>query len=122
MKLPKILYFINGASPNAADLKAAHKLKGNVVFRNALFVDNEPHSLELCEGVAGAVPKLYKEKFPTAEDAVSKFEKDLKALTDKTGEEIAPDLNKVPEKTETSKPETPTKPDSQQIAGWKPNT
>lgn len=89
-KPAKILYFIEGAAPTAEDFEAAQAIGGNVVFRNALAVPNEPHSLEICDGVAGVVPPIYAEAFPDADEAVAQRAEELKALSSKTGDEPAP--------------------------------
>jgi hypothetical protein len=84
MKPAKILFFIAGALPTKEDYETAAKYgnNANVVFRNASQVSDEPHALEMCDGVTGAVPKLYAEKFPTAEKAIEAKKKEFKKLTD----------------------------------------
>ena len=91
MKLPVILYFIKGPLPSEADVKKASSYDGSakVVYRNGNHVE-DTDSLELCDGVAGAVPARYKEKFPSAEDAVKSFKKEKKDLSDRVGDEEAP--------------------------------
>src|SRR6187431_160443 len=84
MKPAKILYFIEGPLPTKDDYQDAAKLGSgaNVVFRNAQQVPNEQHALEVCDGVAGAVPEIYEKAFPPAEKAIAKKEADFKKLTD----------------------------------------
>ena len=60
--MKKILFFVNGFAPTGADMKAASKIDGRVLFRNVeLFDENAP--LEPCDGVAGAAPTVYVEAF-----------------------------------------------------------
>lgn len=92
MKLAKILYFVEGPGPTADQLAEALEMSATVMFRNALAVPSEPHSLELCDGVAGIVPPLYAERFPSAEVAISVKAGELKALSDRVGDEAAPKL------------------------------
>lgn len=70
-KYPKIIFFIKGSVPKPEDAEAAEKLGFNVVFRNALFVD-DGGAPEACDGVAGAIPAKYAD-FPKAEDALASF-------------------------------------------------
>lgn len=70
MRLAYILYFIEGVSPTGADLTAADAMSAKVVFRNARAVPAEG-SLEICDGVAGAVPPSYAAAYPAAEDAIA---------------------------------------------------
>ena len=100
MKLAKILFFIAGALPTKDDYEQASKLKATVVFRNASQVPNESHALEKCDGVAGAVPAIYKKAFPTAEKAIEANKAEFKKLTDAI-EDAAPP--KVGELTEEEK-------------------
>lgn len=90
MKQAKILYFVSGPAPTAEQLAEANEMSATVVFRNALAVPAEQHSLEICDGVAGDVPQLYAEEFPTAEDAINAKAAELKSLSDKVGDEPAP--------------------------------
>lgn len=90
MKPAKILYFVDGPAPTAEDFAAAAELKATVVFRNARAVPSEAHSLEICDGVAGKVPTIYAEKYPTADEAISAKAAELKALTSKVGDSPAP--------------------------------
>lgn len=96
MKPAKILFFINGVLPTKADYEAATKLgnNANVLFRNAQHVPKEAHALERCDGVAGEVPEIYENAFPSAEEAIKKNKADFKKLTDSI------DDIKPPEKTE----------------------
>lgn len=60
----RILFFIMGATPTAADLETVEALGQPVMYRNAGFVPAEG-TPEECDFVAGAVPALYSE-FPKA--------------------------------------------------------
>lgn len=56
----KTLYFIGDCAPTQADVEAASKLKGKVVFRNGSKCG--PTDIkESCDFVAGDVPELYKD-------------------------------------------------------------
>lgn len=87
-KAPKIIYFINGAAPSAADQLAVLDLGVSVQFRNARFVaaDERP---EPCDGVAGHVPDAYA-KIPKAEDALKAYRENLEKLRTQLGETAAP--------------------------------
>lgn len=88
-----ILFFISGALPTEKEREAAAKLESGyaqVKFRNATAVPSEPHALEICDGVAGAVPKLYADKFPAADKAVKAKEGEMKALQEKVPDKPAP--------------------------------
>lgn len=90
MKPAKILFFVDGPAPSPEDYAAAAEMSATVNFRNARAVPSEPHALEICDGVAGAVPPLYAERFPTAEEAIAKKADELKALSSKVGDTPAP--------------------------------
>lgn len=60
--MKKILYFVNGFAPSKADLKAAKKIDGEVLYRNVQLFD-ESAPLEACDGVAGVAPAVYVEAF-----------------------------------------------------------
>lgn len=90
MKQARILFFVDGPAPTADDFAEAAQIAGNVVFRNARAVSDDPQSLEICDGVAGCVPTLYAEKFPTAEEAVDKVAGELAELSKRTGDSPAP--------------------------------
>lgn len=92
MKPAKILYFINGPLPSEKDRKEAENIKGTVHFRNAQHVPDEPHALEICDGVAGCVPKLYEKAFPDYKEALKKKAAEFKQLSDKVGDEEPPQL------------------------------
>lgn len=68
MKVPKILFFVDGMAPTAVDVEAASEINAHVVFRNARAVPADG-SLEACDGVAGKVPAPYS-KLPTAAQAI----------------------------------------------------
>lgn len=90
MKPAKILFFVDGNAPTPEDYAAAAELNAQVMFRNARAVPSEPHSLEICDGVAGKVPKLYADAYPEADEAIKKKAAELKALTSKVGDAPAP--------------------------------
>ena len=86
LKKTKILFFTEGTVPTSEELNASEAYGSNVVFRNASLVP-EPEmkggkqfnlgSIEDCEGVAGAIPKLYKD-LPKAEEALKPKAKKVK--------------------------------------------
>ncbi len=86
-RYPRILYFIKGVMPSAEAQEVAEALGPNVAFRNANFVPTSG-APEKCDGVAGDVPELYK-KFPTAEEALKKFEEQRKAANEKNAKRDA---------------------------------
>jgi hypothetical protein len=59
LKFPRIIYFIQNALPTREDFAAALPYGANTVFRNAGLVDIESN-VEICDGVAGAIPHKYK--------------------------------------------------------------
>lgn len=110
LKLPRILFFINGTVPTDEDLAAASEIKANVVFRNATAVPTEEHSLETCDGVAGAVPEIYANRFPVAGEAVAKADAEFNQLKERVGDDAPP------------KPKVePSKVDQKAKAAWSPN-
>lgn len=122
LKLPVILNFVNGSMPSEGDKKASEKYDGKakVVYRNARAVE-ATDALELCDGVMGAVPPRYKEKYPTVDEAINAYESDKKELTKRVGDEPAPVAPKV---TNTeSEPVVAAKPASttekKQASVWK---
>lgn len=129
MKLPYILFFIDGPFPS--DSEKAHLANvpsAQVVFRNALAVPPENHALETCDGVMGKVPPIYAKTFPTAEFAVTKYQAEIKALSAKVGDSPAPRPapHRVPVMPESQGPWSGPAP--QQQAGnlnkppaWNPN-
>jgi len=88
MKLPRILYFINGIAPSEKDLAEAEKIQGVVSFRNAKHV-SEDSGVETCDGVAGAAPASYS-SFPTAQEAVQAYVASVDSLRNKVGDSKAP--------------------------------
>lgn len=80
VKMPRILYFIDGPAPNAANQLEANGYRGKgatVAFRNTRHLDTEA-TPEPCDGVMGAVPDAYKllitaGKLKTAEDAMGAY-------------------------------------------------
>lgn len=90
LKRAKILFFIDGPAPSNEDFAKAGEMAATVVFRNARAVPSEPHSLEMCDGVAGKVPAIYADKYPDAEKAIKSNIAALRALTAKAGDTPAP--------------------------------
>ena len=87
MKLAKILYFIEGPLPTGEQQHEAANIRGDVSFRNALAVpEEEVGCLEDCDGVAGKVPDVYAQAFPSANEAVAKYNAKLKAQRDRVGD------------------------------------
>lgn len=100
-RFPNVLFFINGPVPADKEIDAANKIQGaNVSFRNARMVPEAEYnkkgellnggSIEVCDGTAGNVPKLYG-TLPTAENAIKTFEKAERAkrgFTDPNDPEI----------------------------------
>lgn len=125
MKPAKILFFVDGHAPKPEDFQAAAEMAATVVFRNARAVPSEPHSLEICDGVAGKVPALYAAKFPTAEEAISKKKKELKELSSKVGDSPAPKASgkgAAAKTDDTKAPASGSAPAATgQAPGWNPN-
>lgn len=111
MKPAKILFFVDGPAPTPEDYAEAAALNATVNFRNARAVPSEPHALEICDGVAGKVPPIYAERFPNAEEAITKKADELKALTSKVGDSPAP---KASGKTGQKAPQQPQNPNPAQ--------
>lgn len=108
MKPAKILFFVNGHAPSSEDFQEAAEMKATVVFRNALAVPSEAHCLEMCDGVAGRVPKLYADAYPDAESAILYKARELAALTSKVGDSPAPKAApKAPKPTQGKEPAAP---------------
>lgn len=103
-KLAKILYFVQGPAPTAEDFKTAYDIRANVVFRNATAV-SDCESLEICHGVAGHIPEIYKH-LPSAEEAIEAFEKGIAAKVkgDTTPPELPKQTKGSENKGETQKP------------------
>jgi len=118
MKLCKILFFVDGFAPTSQDMLEASEMKANVMFRNAQVVPAEG-SLEQCDGVAGCVPPSYAAKFPKADEAIEKMQKEIKKAAEKMGDVKPP---KKPAKLEPT-PEPTPEPEkkSEQNSSWKPN-
>lgn len=60
-KQPRFLYFIKGAIPSDIESLEAEQLGSNVAYRNANFI-SDTEALEPCDGVAGAIPSIYKKQ------------------------------------------------------------
>lgn len=130
MKPAKILYFIDGPAPSAANFMEAAELSANVVFRNARAVPSEAHSLEICDGVAGKVPPIYANRFPPAAEAIAKKKAELKALTSKVGDAPAPKpagaaqgagKGTAPASGQKASTQPQTQPQTAKPAAWNPN-
>lgn len=85
IKMPRILYFIEGAVPSPKDFVESMKYGTNVVFRDATKIGEE--MLEACDGCAGAIPAKYhaaiadaKIAMQHADDVMRKFMHDGKAM------------------------------------------
>lgn len=133
MKALKILFFVRGAAPSAAQYEEAHAMNANICFRNALAIASDA-PLEECDGVAGDVPPMYSAKFPAAEAAIEARAKKLAALSAKVGDEPAPkkpaaakEPAKAPEAPKAATtpapaaPAAPAAPEAGKPTGWKPN-
>ena len=129
MKPLKILFFTNGPAPTAEQLAEANKLNGNICFRNAKYVPDDPHALEDCDGVAGDVPAIYSAKYPDAVSAIEAREEKIAELSASVGDSPAPCKpkgDKDAAKGATSpKPQdapapTPPVQDQAPAAGWQP--
>lgn len=122
LKIPVILYFINGPLPSEGDKAAAEKYDGKakVVYRNAYHVQ-DTDALEKADGVAGAVPPRYKEVYKNAEESIKEYESDKKKLTDKVGDEAAPKpkVTNVESSVETGVKDSQTT-DKKTASVWKP--
>lgn len=75
-RYPQILFFIAGTMPTAKDEADALMLGPNVSFRNASLIVPAA-TLEKCDGVAGCVPECYAKAFPSAEEAIATFQKEI---------------------------------------------
>ncbi len=89
MKLPRILFFVNGPAPSSKEFAMARNLGADVVFRNALHVPAEG-SLEFCDGVAGEVPARYSATYSTAKQAIAKYLKNAEIEDAKFSSEEKP--------------------------------
>lgn len=125
----KVLYFIAGAAPTAAELEDAEQFyngKSNVAFRNARYVHKD-EAVEAFDIVAGRVPDNY------AKAALEKGEDALRptpivdAAAVPAGSPLAPDPAVEPPPPPKAPgeppkpPATPKPPAAKPAAGWKPN-
>lgn len=124
-KQPRILYFVKGVMPSIEAQEVAGSYgAANVAFRNANFVP-EDGALEQCDGVAGEVPERYKEKYPSAEEAIETFEAERKKeIADKkkanaAAKKAETEAKKKVEAEAKKKAEEEAKKNGGQ--GWKPN-
>lgn len=72
-KFPQILFFIASTMATDKENDEAFEMGPNVAFRNASLVATEG-ALEECDGVAGLVPARYEAKYPTAHEAIQKWQ------------------------------------------------
>ena len=124
MKPAKILFFVDGNAPTPEDFAAAAELNAQVMFRNARAVPSEPHSLEICDGVAGKVPPTYAEAYPEADEAIKAHAAKLAKLAKKVGDSPAPKAPAKPANApataaKAQAPAQPAKPAS--APAWTPN-
>lgn len=66
-RFAKVIFFIADFQPTDADMSAAGEIGPGVVFRNAMYVPENPSpgSIEVCDFVAGDnIPKPYADRFP----------------------------------------------------------
>lgn len=133
-KLPLILYFIDGPAPKPKDIEAASKLSNSahVVYRNSRVVPDDG-TTERCDGVAGSVPKVYSDRYPSAAEAIKAHQQKVKALAEKVGDETPPVVTEqtadtpddpaapVPPVTAPEPAKAPeTKPQGGKAPAWKP--
>lgn len=120
MKLPLILYFINGSMPSKDDIENAQSYEGvaKVVYRNAHHVENTD-SLEICDGVTGIAPARYKQRFPDVEEVVKSFKKDKEDLTKRVGDEEAPIVNNSAESQPLQEEKKPVSGGDKGKSEWK---
>lgn len=112
MKRAKILFFVDGMAPTAADFAEASEMAAQICFRNARAVSADS-TVEACDGVAGCVPPLYAE-LPAAADAIKAFSDAAKAEAAKLGEKPAPARKTAPAAAQKAAPAAAPKP-------WTPN-
>lgn len=124
MKRPFILYFVKGFAPKPEHVVEANSMNARVAFRNASVVEPDS-SVEQCDGVAGIVPSAYSD-FPTAEEAIAKYDEFLKAAAEKVGK-VAPKPRKAtktaskPSETSEVKIDKASTDEIKDSAGWKAN-
>ena len=72
---PKILFFIDGAEPSLEERLAAEQMAPcRVAFRNAQLMEGVENP-EITDGWFGdATPKIYRQRFPKAADAIKAFQ------------------------------------------------
>lgn len=66
-RFAKVIFFIADLQPTDAEMAAAGEIGPGVVFRNAMYVPENPSpgSIEVCDFVAGDnIPKPYADRFP----------------------------------------------------------
>ena len=80
MSYPRILFFIAGTAPTLQQQLEADALAPcRVSYRNTNFI-NKDTNVEQCDGYYGEdTPQAYKDKFPTAKEAIDAFVKKRQA-------------------------------------------
>lgn len=112
-KAPRILFFIEGDAPTKREYALAARMGPNTVFRNAGYVPVEG-SLEVCDGVTGAVPTRYAEAYPSGDAAIEAYQASLDADLAEADDGNQQELDLQPAK--------PAKPAAKAgDAGWTPN-
>lgn len=115
-KAPRILFFIEGDAPTKREYALAARMGPNTVFRNAGYVPVEG-SLEVCDGVTGAVPTRYAEAYPSGDAAIEAYQASLDADLAEADDGNQQELDLQP-----AKPAKPAKPAAKAgDAGWTPN-
>jgi hypothetical protein len=115
LKQPKILFFTAGPAPSAAERIAAMELGIPVMWRNG--AAHTVGEIEPCDGVAGSVPKCYKDKkVKSAKGVIADYQKALKAAL--AGEEKAPSLEQVADDEEENEQEGETSGKLQNGGQW----
>lgn len=118
MKTAKILYFIDGPAPTSEQIMEAASVPAKVVFRNARAVSPDS-SLELCDGVMGAVPKTYAKAYPDARTAVEANFAKLQAASKGKFKDTAPPKPDAAQPAQTPVV-TPTEPEPNQAPAQAP--
>lgn len=120
LKQPFILFFVAGMVPTPKERSAAQKLRGQVGWRNASAI-NEEDAPEPCDGVAALsrdlIPSNYK-KFPTAESAIAKFDKELDDAVKLVGDQPPPQRAAATNNTVAGTANAPAGPDDKAPAGF----
>lgn len=126
IKQPKILFFIDGPVPNAANKREALSFTAKgacVVFRNARFTKDDVSREENTAAVLGdpdIIPAIYKTNILSPDEAIAKYvelmDADAKAATNKTatgeednmGSHTLPSMAQIPVAAAFRQPGGPT--------------